>query len=535
MPCEKITVNTVFESGKTYLCEEKRIDFRIENSTLVDRYEFPAVRTAYLIENLCDVTLDFGGATLCMRGDIQPFTLIDCKNVTIKNVVVENERSHYTEGTVVSWRPGQYRIRMNEKYPFDVADGNLIVYGDGWRNDNIEKHPFMFMQFFDVKTRKGTGYTPLVNIGKTIPDYDKKHFFARHLTASKKGSDLILRGGLWMRRQKRGTHVVLEHETRHTGTLVACRCDDLTLENFRIVNGSGMGIVPLCCHNVTLNKLLFTYDEKSHGFVSNAADGLHTFACSGSLIMNDCIFEGMIDDALNIHGNYFLLQKTDGDSVFVKIGSLAFSDDNGPISHTYYFPLREGDGITVNRGKTMDVRDRYTIKKIFMLTPGTYKLKLDRPVTGEKGDLIEDISAQVDLTMKNCVFGKTNTHLRFQTRGKVLIENCVSELPFWLTGDTTYWYESSPCTDFTVRNCRFVGKHVRIHCCPEVAPTKSAPYYHKNITVENCSFDDKIIFDGRFADNVVFHNNTYSFRGKPLVIAKKCGKIEADDATIVRG
>ena len=41
-------------------------------------------------------------------------------------------------------------------------------------------------------------------------------------------------------------------------------------------------------------------------------------------------------------------------------------------------------------------------------------------------------------------------------------------------------------------------------------------------------------FDGRFADNVVFRNNTYSFRGKPLVIAKRCGKIEADGATIVR-
>lgn len=534
MPDRFSSVRTNFESGHTYVCDVPRLDATNADSVPVDRQEFPPVKTAFYLEGLADVTLDFNGATLCIRGDIQPFTLVDCQNVTIKNVVVENERSHYTEGTVVSSLPGRYRIRMNDKYPFSVEDGNLIVYGDGWRNNDIEHHPMMFMQFFDGKTRKGTGYTPLVNIGKTVPEYDKKHFFVHHLTAHKKGTDLVVKGGLWMKPQKRGTHVVFEHESRATGTLVALRCDNFTLDNFRILNGSGMGIIPICCHNVTINKLLFTYDEKSHGFISNAADGLHTFACSGALTMTDCVFEGMIDDALNIHGNYFLLQKTDGDRAFVKIGSLAFSDENGPISHTYYFPLREGDDITVNCGKTMDVRDRYTIKKIIPLTPGAYELILDRPVTGEEGDLIENISAQVDLTIKNCVFGKTNTHLRFQTRGKVLIENCITELPFWLTGDTTYWFESSPCTDFTVRNCRFVGKHAYILPCPETTPTKSNPYYHKNVTVENCVFDSRVIFDGRYTDNVTFIGNKCTGKKKPTVIARKCGKVTADNAIVIR-
>ena len=186
-----LSLNKTFESGRTYICNAPRIDVKNEDATNISRHEFPPVKTAFYLENLSDITLDFNGATLCMHGDIQPFTLVDCKNVTIKNVVVENERSHYTEGTVVSSLPGQYRIRMNEKYPFDVRDKNLIVFGDGWRNDEIEKHPLMFMQFFDGKTRKGTGYTPLVNIGKTTPPYDKKHFYVHHLTAHKK-SDIIV-------------------------------------------------------------------------------------------------------------------------------------------------------------------------------------------------------------------------------------------------------------------------------------------------------------------------------------------------------
>lgn len=531
---EELTLRTAFESGKTYLFSAERLDVRNEDAVDVDCVEFPRVKTAFFLKGLSDVTLDFNGAALCMHGDIQPFTLIDCKNVTVKNVITENQRSHYTEGTIVSSFPGRYRIRMNEKYTFSVKDENLIVYGDGWKNENIDKHPMMFMQFFDGKTRKGTGYTPLVNVGKTVAEYDKKHFTVHHLTAREKNGDLVVKGGLWMRPQKKGTHVVFEHEHRGTGTLVACRCDDLTLENFRVVNGSGMAIVPICCNNVTLKKLLFTFDEKSHGFISNAADGFHSFACSGSLVMEDCVFEGMIDDALNIHGNYFLLQSVEENKATVKIGSLAFSDDNGPLSQTSYFPLREGDVISVNKGKTLIVRDTYTIKKITHIDKISCVLTLDKTVKGNAGDLVEDVSSQVELTIKNCRFGKTNTHLRFQTRGKTLIENCTTELPFWLTGDMNYWYEGSPCTDFTVRNCRFVGKNARITLCPDYLPTTSEPYYHKNVTVENCVFDAAVAVDARFADNVVFVGNKNQKKKKFVILAKSCGKIVADNASILR-
>ena len=534
MQQKDLTAKTVFESDNVYVCKTDRIDVYSDDVTYVESHDFPSVKTAFYLKGLTNVTIDFNGATFCMHGNIQPFTFVDCKNVTVKNVVVENQRSHYTEGEIVSSFPGRYRIRLSDKYTFSVKDNNLIVYGDGWRNDEIERHPMMFMQFFEKDTRKGTGYTPLVNIGKTVPAYDKKHFFVHHLTAHEKNGDLVVKGGLWMRHQKKGTHVVFEHESRATGTLVANRCDDLTLENFRILNGSGMGLIPICCKNVTLKKLLFTYDQRSHGYVSNAADGLHTFGCSGTLTMEDCIFEGMIDDALNIHGNYFILKGTEGNKALVKIGSLAFSDDDGPISHTYYFPLREGDEISINRGKTMDVRGVYTVQKIVDQGKGKYELLLDRPPEGEEGDLIEDLSGQVDLTMKNCVFGKTNTHLRFQTRGKVVIEDCQSELPFWLTGDTTYWFESSPCTDFTVRNCRFIGDKARIRLCPEITPTKDSPYYHKNITVENCTFDSRLAFEGKLTDNVTFINNRHSKGKKLIVVARRSGKVTVYNATVIR-
>ncbi len=520
--------------GNTYVYREKQLDYFVEDALPVGGDAFPKALAAILLKDLTDVTLDFCGAKLTVHGKIIPIVLIGCKNVTIKNVILEQSRSHYTEGEIRSFFPGRYRIHLNEKFPFDVQDKNLLVYGDGWKNEHIDRHPLMFMQFFEKDTRKGTGYTPLVNIGKTIPLYDKKHFFVHHLTAAKKNGDLILKGGLWMKRQKKGTHVVLEHETRELSSIVAHLCDDLTLKNIRILNGAGMGFIPICCHNVDIDSLTFTCDELSHGYVTNAADGLHAFGCSGRMTLTNSVFEGMIDDALNIHGNYFIVRKTEGNTLFATCGSLAFSDKDGPISHTYYLPLRVGDKISINRGKTLARRDVYTIKDLALQEKGLVKLLLDRPAQGEEGDLIEDVSAQVDLTIRNCVFAKTNTHLRFQTRGKVTIEKCVTELPFWLTGDTTYWFESSPCTDFTVKNCQFSGNKARIVACPEITPTKDEPYYHKNITVEDCVFDSPFTMDLRQADNITFVRNRCSSNKKMRIVAKKCGAIKTDNAVIVR-
>ena len=524
---------TTFLSDNTYVCKSDCLDYFNADAKATGGIEFPLIKTAILLQNLENVVLDFNGATLRIHGEIQPFTLIDCKNVTIKNVVVENERSHYTEGVIMPSLPFRYRIRLNEKFPFNVADNNLIVYGDGWKNENIYKHPMMFMQFFKKDTRQATGYMPLINVGKTAPEYDKKHFYVHHVKAFKKGQDLILRGGIWMKPQKAGTHVVLEHENRKTGTLLALRCDDLTLQNFRILNGSGMGIMPICCKNVTLDRLLFCYDQKSHGYVTNAADGLHSFACSGTMTLKNCIFEGMIDDALNVHGNYFLVQSAKKDSLFARCASLAF-EDKGADETTRYFPLRIGDTISINRAKTLDKRDEYKILNVIHHENGLAELLLDRTPVCEVGDLIEDVSAQVDLNIKNCVFGKANTHLRFQTRGNVIIEDCVTELPFFLTGDTTYWFEGSPCVDFTVKNCRFVGKYAKINVCPEITPTKDLPYYHKNITIDNCVFDTQFALQIRLADNVVFSNNKISGGKKAIITATKCGKINCDNAKLIR-
>jgi hypothetical protein len=152
----------------------------------------------------------------------------------------------------------------------------------------------------------------------------------------------------------------------------------------------------------------------------------------------------------------------------------------------------------------------------------------------ESGDMIECLSANCNVTIEDCVFGQANTHLRLQTRGKFVIRNCETELPFLLTGDATYWFESGPITDLTVENCRFIGERARISIASEVATTEAAPYYHRNVKILNNVFDCDVPLKAREADGIVFRGNVNA-QGLPMTLSlTNCGDADADGCAVER-
>ena len=135
------------------------------------------------------------------------------------------------------------------------------------------------------------------------------------------------------------------------------------------------------------------------------------------------------------------------------------------------------------------------------------KTKLFAP---DEGDTVENLSVQADLHIRNCRFGKASTHLRLQTRGKVLIEDCECSLMIALTGDKNYWYEGSPIDDLTVKNCRFHGKRGRIIATPSFDICPESPYYHSGIKIIGNTFDAIDAFDFHHCQNVLFEGNVNS-------------------------
>ena len=96
----------------------------------------------------------------------------------------------------------------------------------------------------------------------------------------------------------------IAHEERSLSHLFSIDSKNLKLENYRILSGWGMGIYSYRTENITLDGFRLTYDEKSPCIIANAADAVHTFGTSDRFEIRNSVFEGMIDDALNVHSNF---------------------------------------------------------------------------------------------------------------------------------------------------------------------------------------------------------------------------------------
>ena len=144
------------------------------------------------------------------------------------------------------------------------------------------------------------------------------------------------------------------------------------------------------------------------------------------------------------------------------------------------------------------------------------------------------MSTQCRIRITNCRFGKANSHLRFQSRAEIVIENCETELPFLLTGDTTYWFESSPCERFTVRNTRFTNSRATVRIIPEFDPTPQEPYYHGDVLLENCTFTAEYPVTGHNARSVTVTDCRRENGGKMTIAVKDCGTISTDCCEVSR-
>lgn len=466
-----------------------------------------------------NITLDFKGATLYLHGQIQPFMIEDCQNVTIKNCVIEYDRASYTEVEVLEIGDGFVRVKPFDKYPCRVEDGNLIFTSETWESKNVPT-PIFFMPF-DKESRKGLGY-PLATIGKDLKiPKNFPYFYHQFPQIEQDNGTIILRGKTCPECWHVGNIVAIHHEERWLSAITLRNTNYIHIENVRILNGFGMGILPLHCGNIHIKGLKTTCDERSHGIITNGADVVHAISCYGDFVIEDSIIEGMMDDSINVHSNFGVIEKIENQTITMALPEVAIN--------RFAYNFNEGERIAVYNGSTMENCGEYIITSLDWLDDKRAIVKVDKPLLKHKqGDVIENLSTQPNLTVRNCVIGKAYTHMRLQTRGKVLIENNEIELAVLLSGDMSYWFESSPINDLTIKNNKFTLERAQIFAVPEFFPTQKAPYYHENIKIVDNEFasENPIIF--KMANNVTFTGNKH-VDGKPLTLTLvNCGEVQSD-------
>lgn len=528
-----------FESNTVYTAPGGEYHITLKDSVplagkgYAPRDEF--VNYGFHLDGLENVTVDLGGATLIFHGRIAPFLIENCRNVTLKNFAMDYDRDYYSQGELLSIDSCGIRLKWDRKnFPMEVVDGVPCAVSETWRTPLNEGH--MLWQPYDPRTR-----APAENAGCILAvfgtdDYDKNPPLPiHHLELASTDGDVLNIRGEFPETWKPGMIITMTHEKRDKNSILTQDSENISVENVRLLSGASMGFVALFSKDITLRHFDMYLDRRSRGLVTINADSVHAFHCTGKFVIEDCVFENMLDDAVNIHGNYNIAEKCSGNNLAVRVLG------HGVGSIRWYRP---GDTLAVHRGRTQEIRREVTVKSSVSSAAECLSVVCDEADFAEPGDIIE-LMAMPEIIIRRCISGKNRPRgFLLSSGGRTLVEDCVfnnCSTGIHFTGDTTYWYESGPVRDVTIRHCYFrdcgyCGDSYPICASPQVELSPAAPYFHRNIVIEDnvfASFSTGLLWAAD-SEGIVMRRNTfistgfYGHREVEPVVLNNCGNCEIE-------
>lgn len=428
-----------------------------------------------------NIIIDGHGETIIFKGLIQPFEFIGCKNIVIKNLTIDWERPGFTEGEIVGVDPNELIIKVDEGY---CLQGNEPVWA---------------MQDYDV-VKNRLGYNCLFRSMSNIEKLDEGLVKVKY-----KGDEVF----------NLGDKIILRHIGNYRPGFHFNKCQNIRMENVTINNAVGMGIIGHQSHNFIANKLVVK--PSGNRIMSTTTDATHFISCTGHIQFNNCYFEGMGDDAVNVHGFYYYITKILDSYTFE--AELKIKD--GTQNQLMDTP-DDGDEIELVRGDTLKEYFQGNIKNV-QIDEENWKviirIKEELPKDLSLNDLMANATKVAKLNFDQCLVKNIRARgLLIQNRGVNITNskfyNCTGTGIHIDTADG--WMESIGTRDVVINNNEFIncgyGDGTYENTSGIVVMTEckeQAVGVHKNITISN----NKIIAESDIgiyiacAENVTLANN----------------------------
>lgn len=445
-------------------------------------------RMAVHLDGFAGFEIDGQGSTFLCHGVIMPIAVDRSKNIILSNLVIDWDKPFHLEGSVVAARDDFFEVEMLAECEAELRNGKLLggmaegFFGED-ANPKEARQDIRWNYWIDPTTKAAAAVQPVLKLWnpKTrsfaeITEVAPGRFRIRnaHNTLPSVGSVMICKG---MYRPNRLSPAI--HFSSVDGVLV---------ENVTVHRAGGMGLIVEDCADVTVKGLKVALREGAKSLLTTTADATHFMGCRGTVRVEDCFFENMLDDSCNVHGVYAIVED-------------APAPDRLAIRFSHFQQLgtvfaRPGDRLRLLKKDTLTGYAECRVTAITRHNADYYVLTLDRPV----GDSLQPNSSIENLTARPDVIFRNNTVRNNRARsilmtagGRVMIENNLFERPSMMgvlvEGDNDFWYESGGVEAVTIRNNKFVG-HSSLAPLFKLAPAQSgknptqAPY-HRNIRILN--------------------------------------------------
>ena len=490
----------------------------------------------FSIRGMKNVSIEGDSSDFVFCGAVIPFSVQGSSNIRLSGFSIDYDAPFTLEGTVTETDPeaGTFTLRIDPANKYHILDGQFRFQGYDWESrlgENI---------VFDPRTK-----SPYYNSSAF------QHWSLHQFSAEEVGENLVRFGNVYARELPpvgsiwvdKGMH----QQERYCSAIVLSDSRDITVENVHIYHSGAMALIAQYCENVTVRGYSTARREGSSRIVTASADATHFVDCKGKILLENCTFESMLDDAVNIHGTYMQVRQIISGNEFA--ASFGHRQQQGNHFADRGCRIRFVDRTTmkpVGTGRVQSVR---------RVNENWYVFRTDFPLES-LGDpenyAVENISRGASAVIRNCTVRYNRARsLLLSTPGKVLVENCdfASMMAgIVICGDANYWYESGNTKDITIRNNRFRdlatggnSPQAVLQIDPMISSEGRSRdfFYHGKISfTDNVveTFDSQIIYalsveDLEIRDNVFKESGTYQplFPDLAAIDVLNCGKVTIRD------
>ena len=496
------------------------------------RYEFhekgAAVREYYIsnhdqtnpkkvgiaLEDMKNLTLDGQGSEFVFHGRMLPVSLLRSENCLLKNFSIDFENPHIAQVKIVENDPQDGIVFEPAPWvDYRIAKDSIFeAYGEGW----TMRHSWGIA--FDGDTKHLVYNTS--DIG--CPTKGASEVAPRRIHAP----------GWKDARLVPGTVVAMRGWGRPTPGIFLSHDVNTTIENVKVHYAEGMGLLAQLCENITLEKFgVCLKGDADPRYFTTQADATHFSGCKGKIVSCNGLYEGMMDDAIKVHGTYLKVVKRVDDRTLV-----------GRSMHGQSWGFEwgcPGDEVQFIRSNTMELVGKQN--KIISIRPYdkeqtegarefliTFQEPVDQVINEQSGFGIENLTWTPEVLFSGNVI--RNNRARgslFSTPRKTIVENNLfdhtSGAAILLCGDCNGWFETGACRHVIIRKNRFVNAltnlfqftNAVISIYPEIPDLKGQQqYFHGGpeggIVIEDNEFEtfDAPILYAKSVDGLVFRNNT---------------------------
>lgn len=228
--------------------------------------------TLFNIDGFDSFTVSGNDTVLLLNGLMGVFDVKGTKKFEVSNIVIDWLNPLFFTGTVI-----------------DITGHKITVDTDQLLSGN---EPIVSFQNFDYETGRQKGMSVFCDISNVCKENKKTVSFK-----SKETKGLSV-----------GDGIIARYIYGFAPVMHFYECASISIKNTVICAGCGMGVIAHKCKNFSAEQ--FRVFPSTDRPMSTNTDATHFISCTGKIHFNNCMFEGMGDDAVNVHGFYIGVKKT---------------------------------------------------------------------------------------------------------------------------------------------------------------------------------------------------------------------------------